>query len=463
MSASIVSRNSSHFLRIGKVVPSKKVPLALVTMQNPTPSNVIRLNNIGVTLVPNKEMSAYFGKGGRNFEAYSGSIPLPGGSDNNFGSDPIQIKDIISLHGDVWVPRVTAGSFYVVDTSFVVGEPSDPLPDWVPETWTTGDEVIWFYSVPELYNQPYYARDSKIMRVGEGQGTQINYDTPKQLSHNTFQLNFVPLVNSQSISLYVRGTLYSGSIEILDGQNLKASYFYYENNYLFSGYYDRSYSSFMDLDLNPGSGHHCTIVESGAPVSIDSSDLLIYGGGNDNTGVEVYLVPTTAYNNTKQAFANNVDIPAIRWAPVKWGNYDVLRTYNTLGYGNLGSLYLGQLFLPLDVIDTSLAFDMDEDRVPKGVIIARIYAFPFSLLENIMITDVRPYGGGLADDVNTRLIPESRYYFDIGGIEGPAISENGVLIFRVPREKIIEYGEARVRKEIEKFLAAGISYLMEEI
>ncbi len=72
-------------------------------------------------------------------------------------------------------------------------------------------------------------------------------------------------------------------------------------------------------------------------------------------------------------------------------------------------------------------------------------------------------GGGLTEDTDPNQFVESRHYLDITGIEGPAISSRGILIIRVPSATMNSYGEARVRQEVERFLPAGVAYLLESV
>jgi len=124
---------------------------------------------------------------------------------------------------------------------------------------------------------------------------------------------------------------------------------------------------------------------------------------------------------------------------------------------------------PLDHSAYNIRHSFEPITAYDHLLLATIRISSNSIVENSKLIDIRSRGGGLRDDITNAIIqqfgPEAESYWDIGYWDGKPYPENAVLIVRVPRTVLKEYGGRftveSVNEIIEKYAACGVLCLVE--
>jgi hypothetical protein len=133
-----------------------------------------------------------------------------------------------------------------------------------------------------------------------------------------------------------------------------------------------------------------------------------------------------------------------------------------------------------ETIDTSFesvsnaiyhTFDNDEPKSTYDILLGKVYVRHNSTINSINITDTRVRGGGVIESMyeplRRQLEPESDYYWDIGYWDGEPYSENAVVIIRLDRRILKDYGgkftPQEVEKSVNKFIAYGVLPIIEYV
>lgn len=103
------------------------------------------------------------------------------------------------------------------------------------------------------------------------------------------------------------------------------------------------------------------------------------------------------------------------------------------------------------------------------ILVGKIYVRPNSSYYSLKLTDTRSRGGGILEEINDslrmELEPQSDYYWDIGYWDGEAYPENSVIVVRLDRRVLKQFGgkltEGEVEKKAYKHVAAGTLILLE--
>jgi len=103
------------------------------------------------------------------------------------------------------------------------------------------------------------------------------------------------------------------------------------------------------------------------------------------------------------------------------------------------------------------------------LLLATIRISSNSIVENSKLVDIRSRGGGLRDDITSKIIqqfgPDAESFWDIGYWDGEAYPENAVLIIRIPKTTLKEYGGRftmeNVNEIVDKYAACGVLCLVE--
>lgn len=109
----------------------------------------------------------------------------------------------------------------------------------------------------------------------------------------------------------------------------------------------------------------------------------------------------------------------------------------------------------------------DEHLVLLGV----VYVRPNSSFYSLQLTDTRSRGGGLidkiSDEIRREIEPDSDFYWDIGYWDGEAYPENAVILLRLDRRILQEYGgrftDDEVQVAVNKHVAYGTLILVEYV
>ena len=115
-------------------------------------------------------------------------------------------------------------------------------------------------------------------------------------------------------------------------------------------------------------------------------------------------------------------------------------------------------------------FDNEQpENAEMDLLIGSIYLRHNTSLESTTLVDTRQYGGGIINEMNDRLRmelePSSQHYFDIGYWDGESFTENAVIIVRLDRRLLKDYGgrftENEIRQIVNKWTAFGVLPLIE--
>jgi hypothetical protein len=105
------------------------------------------------------------------------------------------------------------------------------------------------------------------------------------------------------------------------------------------------------------------------------------------------------------------------------------------------------------------------------VLIGAIYVRPNSSFYSLQVTDTRTRGGGIleeiSDELRKELEPDSDFYWDIGYWDGEAYPENAVIVVRLDRKLLRDFGgrftEDEIQTAVNKHIAFGTLALIEYV
>lgn len=99
---------------------------------------------------------------------------------------------------------------------------------------------------------------------------------------------------------------------------------------------------------------------------------------------------------------------------------------------------------------------------PDTILLAKIYVRPNSNSDSINLVDIRQRGGGLKEFITKEILkrnePQSEFYWDIGYWDGESYPENAVLIIRLPKYILKEYGGKFAKQEVEEIINKHLTY-----
>lgn len=299
------------------------------------------------------------------------------------------------------------------------------------------DRPTYNYSIPEYYRQGFIKELGVPYR-------QVIQERPEVLNHKQIKVKFAPLYidyngeDITNVSVTVNGSPLrvktwdgvEGILE-LDGSvthndEIFVDYQYEEDSFTYRGFYDQETKRFWQLDLNPSKGHYITV--------------------RDPLDGEVKDVPSfTLINKTIYMYLN----PAAK----------MLLAAN------------GEMRLSEIVNQSTLFHSFEKIRNTDAVLIGEVRVRPNSNQSNINLIDTRVRGGGLKKEITKEIMKEfedeSLFYWDIGHWDGQPFPENGVIVVRVTKSVLKEYGGDYTRAEIEerldKYLGYGILPIIEFI
>lgn len=105
------------------------------------------------------------------------------------------------------------------------------------------------------------------------------------------------------------------------------------------------------------------------------------------------------------------------------------------------------------------------------IYIGSVYIRQNTSLESTILVDTRIRGGGvlesMKDSIRHELEPESDWYLDIGYYDGKPYQENGVVVVRIDRRLLKEYGgrftREQVSERVNRWLAYGVVAIIEYV
>jgi hypothetical protein len=296
---------------------------------------------------------------------------------------------------------------------------------------------------------------------------------------------------------------------VRESDKIEVDYFYQENAYEYRGFYDEENKRFWYLDLNPGKGHFSTQYDKEAD---EIKDLPSFGLINQT--VYIYMRPAGNMTNIVQVLAetvelnlsnqysldftalklfeprvylkrSDIDIPHASVASPTETSWDYVGdgyTFNTIKINN--PQHYADDYYAIDYSYTSnryrfingtyqkdVIFHTFEELTnePNTLLLAKIQVRPNSAKDGIKLVDTRSRGGGLRETIGKalmkELMPESSSYWDIGFWDGSPYPENGVIVVRLPRYILKEFGGRLTKEEVEaaveKHIAFGVFYIIE--
>lgn len=217
---------------------------------------------------------------------------------------------------------------------------------------------------------------------------------------------------------------------VSDNDEIYVDYVFEEQSYVYRGYNKLSTKQILHhilLDLNPNKHHMMTNVTTGLTE-------------NEVTDVPSFqLIDKVVYVYMKPAI--------IEKGP---GNYE----YND------------------KVLHHTLYQLTDTELLEQNLLlIGSIYVRPNSSFYSLQVTDTRTRGGGIleeiSNDLRKELEPDSDFYWDIGYWDGEAYSENAVIVVRLDRKLLKQFGGRFTEDEIEtavnKHIAFGTLAIIEYV
>lgn len=412
-------------------------------------------------------------------------------------NDTNQIKVLPPREKDAslsWYPRIKNGRF----ERFFVDQSGKPL------TYT--------YSVPEYYKQQFikdmgvpYARilDERPQVLNETQIKVMHFPMHIETSGGIVT-NVEVLVNGKPVNV-ISWNKFDGIFDldgfITNNDNIRVSYDYLEDSYVYRGYTDAD-GKFWSLDLNPSAGHYVTIRDR-----LDQEIKDVPSFALINETIYLYLKPTGKYTPVRtravygiqdQFTSDGFELPEPALMsyeftvgrvtdtgqevhlPREGGgvspnaeHYAVTTLDNVITHIKIRNPSEGNYFVKYTYISdelqavapvqSSVVFHTFEKiDNPDAILIGEIHVRPNSNQSSIQLIDTRVRGGGLKPEISQELMKEfeneSTFYWDIGYWDGLPYSENAVVVFRLSRRILKEYGGRFTKAEVEDKLMKHFSY-----
>lgn len=377
------------------------------------------------------------------------------------------------------------------------------------------------YFLPEYYTQGFASEYGVPYRLVENEKPQVIGERLLRLRYTPLYITTDPTTNEpNNITVLVNGVQLgihswdstSGVLEMIgavrETDNIEVRYYYQETCYEYRGYYNATEKRFIYLDLNPGAGHYATQwdTETGTYQDLPSFSLI-------NKTIYLYLRSAGDMTNIADVQGERMELdelnqytfknPALKqFVPrvyTKYGNSDVLHKddalpgqpsweyvddnyvaykiqinnpqklsndYYAIDYSYLSHKYQ---FINGNFQQNVLFHEFFEISEPNTILLARIQVRPNSTYENINIIDSRTRGGGILESIGRNIMkevcPEAISYWDIGYWDGEPYQENAVLIVKLPRHILKEFGGRLTKEEVEqavkKHMALGVFYIIE--
>lgn len=302
-----------------------------------------------------------------------------------------------------WIPRIKAGMFL---KEYPIG--------------------IVKYKIDEYYTKNVYGK------YGFPYVDIVN-ESCKIINVNTIKTKYYPLHvilddnnKPTNINITVNGnkanikycSIGDGLIELYDDISsndiIMINYSYEESYINYTGYYDNELQSFMNIDLNPNQYHMIRKVTDGKLDFISTHTLFEHP-------LYIYLAP-----------------------------YDI--------NGEINKTNIYHSF----------------DGIPKGeydILLCKIYLRHNSSIDSLKLIDTRVRGGGIDNKIQEHIRefiePESNDYADIGYYDGYPYNENAVVIVRLDRNILKDYGGYTTKEDVEvavrKWMALGTVPIIEYV
>lgn len=329
-----------------------------------------------------------------------------------------------------------------------------------------GSSIVYKYSIPEYYRQNFLEdRGVPYMKAIAERPKVLNESQIKLLhtplyieTKNGLVRNIEVLVNGSPIRVRTWDTF--NGILTLDGtitanDEIYVTYEYEENSFVYRGYYDEENKRFWSLDLNPSVGHYVTIRDRHDKEIKDVPSFALI-----NETIYLYIRPSMKMIQTKRE--SQLRVPSLSATFMDLDNTNYTKTTGAA---------LEETLLTVDVKSYTLFHTFEKINDPEAILLGRIHVRPNSSQSSLQIIDTRVRGGGLKPEITQAIMQEfeeeSKFYWDIGHWDGKPYSENAVVVIRISRRILKEYGgrftKSEVEEKLDKHLGYGVLAILEFI
>lgn len=229
---------------------------------------------------------------------------------------------------------------------------------------------------------------------------------------------------------------------ISENDTIVCDYTYVEEYYVYRGYW-RDACDFVRIDLNPNIYHTYgdpTFTPSETKPSKNLFNKVIY----------FFMKPSVIYNIPGDIEDNEL---------IGYGdpNGDKISNWNKEMENKTSCLYH--------------QIDVAEPKNDTDIYIGSVYIRQDTSLHSTVLVDSRTRGGGvleeMPDDLRRELEPESDYYLDIGYFDGKPYQENGVIIVRLDKRLLKQFGgrfmHGDIEQKIKRWLGEGVYPIIEYV
>lgn len=229
---------------------------------------------------------------------------------------------------------------------------------------------------------------------------------------------------------------------VSENDTILCDYTYVEEYFVYRGYWKDS-CDFVRLDLNPNIYHTYgdpTFTPSETKPSKNLFNKVIY----------FFLKPSVIYNIPGDVTDNEL---------IGYGdpNGDKIQNWEKQIENKASCIYH--------------QIDVAEPKNDTDIYIGSVYIRQDTSLHSTILIDSRSRGGGvleeMPDKLRRELEPESDYYLDIGYFDGKPYQENGVIIIRLDRRLLKEFGgkftQGDIEYKVKRWLGEGVYPIIEYV
>jgi len=331
----------------------------------------------------------------------------------------------------------------------------------LPSAWVGGtdemQEGTWYWlddplQTPMTYTnwapgEPNQTGGNEDYMCIYNNGTWNDYNDSHKL--NGFICSFEPFntiklykkVDNVLYEVKIKDVSFSDGIIITDeaiseNDNIVCTYTYIEESYVYRGFW-RNKSDFARIDLNPNMYHTYSDLTYTPSEDKPSKNLF-------NKVIYFFLKPTIIC--------------------------EVDPDYNSMVVDREDDSMIK------DVVQLNKAciYHQIDNPMPQSSVdiqIGSVYIRQNTSLHSTVLVDSRTRGGGIIesmkDDLRHELEPDSDYYLDIGYYDGEPYQENGVIIIRLDKKVLKEFGgmftQGDVEQKVKRWLGLGVYPIIEYV
>jgi hypothetical protein len=300
------------------------------------------------------------------------------------------------------------------------------------------DGTLGFF-LPEYVRQDFDQTYGMPYRLVAAERPQIINDRRIRVRYTPLYVRTNADMEPENISVAVRDPLNPGSETIIpvsgwnvgdgtlelagtvrDTDDIRVRYHYEESAVTYRGFWDGASGRYWHLDLNPGPGHTITLMGAGGDIKEVASYKLL------DKSVYLYLRPAAKLT-------------------YDGGNYRIIN----------GTFVRDSLFHTFEPYVAGIG---EQEPLLLGKILVR----PNSMKQSVQVRDTRVRGGGLRPEITEALMkelePESKHYWDIGYWDGEPLHNQGVVVVRLSRQVLVDFGGRFTKSDVEEIVGKHIAW-----